>query len=90
MEKVKLRELDDKEKFLIELEAKRNKNISDLIEKEKIEFSKKEKDLENKNKITNENFLIERNKLNNSKQKIKNSNKNSQNIICNTLNVTQK
>ena len=90
LEKVKLRELDDKEKFLFELEAKRNKNISDLIEKEKIEFSKKEKDLENKNKITNENFLIERNKLNNSKQKIKNSNKNSQNIICNTLNVTQK
>ena len=90
LEKVKLRELDDKEKFLIELEAKRNKNISDLIEKEKIEFSKKEKDLENKNKITNENFLIERNKLNNSKQKIKNSNKNSQNIICNNENISIK
>ena len=90
LEKVKLRELDDKEKFLIELEAKRNKNISDLIEKEKIEFSKKEKDLENKNKITNENFLIERNKLNNSKQKIKNSNKNSQNIICNNENINLK
>ncbi len=90
LEKVKLRELDDKEKFLIELEAKRNKNISDLIEKEKIEFSKKEKDLENKNKITNENFLIERNKLNNSKQKIKNSNKNSQNIICNNENINIK
>ena len=90
LEKVKLRELDDKEKFLIELEAKRNKKISDLIEKEKIEFSKKEKDLENKNKITNENFLIERNKLNNSKQKIKNSNKNSQNIICNNENISIK
>ena len=90
LEKVKLRELDDKEKFLIELEAKRNKNISDLIEKEKIEFSKKEKDLENKNKITNENFLIERNKLNNSKQKIKNSNKKSQNIICNNENISIK
>ena len=90
LEKVKLRELDDKEKFLIELEAKRNKNISDLIEKEKIDFSKKEKDLENKNKITNENFLIERNKLNNSKQKIKNSNKNSQNIICNNENINIK
>ena len=90
LEKVKLRELDDKEKFLIELEAKRNKNISDLIEKEKIEFSQKEKDLENKNKITNENFLIERNKLNNSKQKIKNSNKNSQNIICNNENINIK
>jgi len=90
LEKVKLRELDDKEKFLIELEAKRNKNISDLIEKEKIEFSKKEKDLENKNKITNENFLIERNKLNNSKQKIKNSYKNSQNIICNNENINIK
>ena len=90
LEKVKLRELDDKEKFLIELEAKRNKNISDLIEKEKIEFSKKEKDLENKNKITNENFLIERNKLNNSKQKIKNSNKKSQNIICNNENINIK
>ena len=90
LEKVKLRELDVKEKFLIELEAKRNKNISDLIEKEKIEFSKKEKDLENKNKITNENFLIERNKLNNSKQKIKNSNKNSQNIICNNENISIK
>ena len=90
LEKVKLRELDDKEKFLIELEAKRNKNISDLIEKEKIEFSKKVEELENKNKIINENFLIERNKLNNSKQKIKNSNKNSQNIICNNENISIK
>ena len=86
LEKVKLRELDDKEKFLFELEAKRNKNISDLIEKQKIEFSKKVKDIEDMNKITKENFLIE----NNSKQKLKNIEKNCNNIICNNENISIK
>ena len=86
LEKVKLRELDDKEKFLFELEAKRNKNISDLIEKQKIEFSKKVKDIEDMNKITKENFLIE----NNSKQKSKNFDKNCNNIICNNENISIK
>jgi len=71
---------------LFELEAKRNKNISDLIEKQKIEFSKKVKDIEDMNKITKENFLIE----NNSKQKSKNFDKNCNNIICNNENISIK
>ena len=83
LDKIKLKELENKEKFLIELEAKRNKHISDLIEKHKIEFSKKEKELENMKKSIHENYFIEKESKNISYQKENKANTNN-NIEYNT------
>ena len=82
LEKIKLRELDEKEKYLIELESRRNKNISDIIENKKIEFSKKMKDLEHLNKNPNDIFFIEKDNINISGKKINDTNRYNQNIIC--------
>ena len=83
LDKIKLKELENKEKFLFELEAKRNKHISDLIEKHKIEFSKKEKELENMKKSIHENYFIEKESKNISYQKENKTNTNK-NIEYNT------
>ena len=90
LEKIKLRELDEKEKFLIELESKRNKNITDLIEKQKIEFQKRIMDLQNMNKKVNDNLMIEKVNINISDQKLSNPHRNNENVICNNNNIYYK
>ena len=85
LDKIKLRELENKEKYLIELEAKRNKRISDLIEKQKIEYSEKVKEIEKiENKNINDNYFIEKDKESIHKQK--QNNENSQVITFNNDN----
>ena len=82
LEKIKLRELEKKENFLIELENKRNKNIIDLIEKQKVEFSKRLKDIENMNKNINDKFFVEKDNKNINNQNM-NPVQNSQDICYN-------
>ena len=90
LDKIKIRELEKKEQYLFELENKRNKNISDIIEKQKVEFDKKIKDIENMNNNINEKFFVEKENMN-----INNKNfspdKNIQNINNNAnINIEEK
>ena len=90
LDKIKIRELEKKEQYLFELENKRNKNISDIIEKQKVEFDKKIKDIEKMNNNINEKFFAEKENMN-----INNKNfspdKNIQNINNNAnINIEEK
>ena len=90
LDKIKIRELEKKEQYLFELENKRNKNISDIIEKQKVEFDRKIKDIENMNNNINEKFFVEKENMN-----INNKNfspdKNIQNINNNAnINIEEK
>ena len=57
LDKIKLRELETKENYLIELEKKRTKDISELIEKQKIELSQRLKEKEEMKKNLNDNYF---------------------------------
>ena len=74
LDKIRLRELENKEKFLYELENKRNKNVFNLIQNQKLDFLKKIKEIE-KNNLINNNEILNNQKIN--------SDKNSHNITYN-------
>ena len=86
LDKIKLRELENKENFLFELEKKRNKNFFDIIENQKIEFLRKVKEIEKNNmKKNNDYFFKENNNIYNNdivnikeKEEKKNLNKNNE------------
>ena len=91
LEKIKLRELESKEKYLIDLESKRNKIISDLIEKQKIEYFKKIKDIEEMNiKNINDNFFIEKDNNYDYNQGVNTTNKKSQVLMNNNEKIINK
>ena len=81
LDKIRLRELENKEKFLYELENKRNKNVFNLIQNQKLDFLKKIKEIE-KNNLINNNEILNNQKIN--------SDKNSLNITYNNDNVNIK
>ena len=83
LDKIRLRELENKEKFLYELENKRNKNVFNLIQNQKLDFLKKIKEIE-KNNLINNNEILNNQKIN--------SDKNSQNITYNNdiVNIKEK
>ena len=90
LDKIKLRELENKENFLFELEQKRNKNIFDIVEHQKIDFLRKVKEIEKNNMNNNNEYLFkEKNSTNMNNQKIISDN-NSQNITYNKDNVNIK
>ena len=90
LDKIRLRELENKENFLFELEQKRNKNIFDIVEHQKIDFLRKVKEIEKNNMNNNNEYLFkEKNSTNMNNQKIISDN-NSQNITYNKDNVNIK
>ena len=90
LDKIRLRELENKENFLFELEKKRNKNIFDIVEHQKIDFLRKVKEIEKNNMNNNNEYLFkEKNSTNMNNQKIISDN-NSQNITYNKDNVNIK
>ena len=92
LDKIKLRELENKENFLFELEKKRNKNFFDIIENQKIEFLRKVKEIEKNNmKKNNDYFFKENNNIYNNdivniKEKEENKNLNKNNEIFSYFN----
>ena len=90
LDKIRLRELENKENFLFELEKKRNKNIFDIVEHQKNDFLRKVKEIEKNNMNNNNEYLFkEKNSTNMNNQKIISDN-NSQNITYNKDNVNIK
>ena len=90
LDKIRLRELENKENFLFELEQKRNKNIFDIVEHQKIDFLRKVKEIEKNNMNNNNEYLFkEKNSTNMNNQKLISDN-NSQNITYNNDNVNIK